>query len=320
MPWYQHEPFSAFWERSYRDLSVSSMGGPSFEVAEVAPLLPPRARVLDLGCGEGRNSLFLASLGHAVVAIDRSAAGIAKLRAIAERSGAQLDARVGDIAAFELVEDFDCVLAHGVLYYLDNPVWRRLLASVKQRTRPGGYNIFTVFVYNDDYPCTDEIQAASYKGSFAPNELQRFYADWTELRFDQYVKWDSHPGIPLHYHPIEKLVAQKPGGERARFVRQPIRGRAAMTDAQFHAIDMGTPRGELIARIGEPDEIDRMTAEGVQFGMSLQVDEDSAPAPATVDGFTLELWFYGTRVVYLTNGVVSGRALYTTEPMRIVRR
>ncbi len=319
MPWYQDEPFSAFWERSYRDLNVSSMGGPSFEVAEVAPLLPAGARVLDLGCGEGRNSLFLASLGHSVVAIDRSPAGIDKLRAIAERSGTRLEARVGDIGTLDIDEDYDCVLAHGVLYYLDNPVWRRLLTSIKQRTRPDGFNVFTIFVYSDEYPCTDEIAAARYKGSFAPNELQEFYRDWSELRFDQYVKWDSHPGIPLHYHPIEKLVAQKPGGTPARVARQPIRGSAAMTDAQFHAIEMGLTRAELVTRVGMADEIDRMSAAGVQYGMSLQVDEHSTPAPATVDGYTLELWFYGKHVIYLTNGTVSGRSLYTTEPVRFIR-
>ena len=321
MPWYQDEPFNAFWERSYRDLTVSSMGGPSFEVAELAPLLPEKSRVLDLGCGEGRNSLFLASLGHSVVAIDRSAAGIDKLRAIAEHAGTNVDARVGDIGALELdpADEYDCVLAHGVLYYLDNSVWRRLLTSLKQRTRPGGFHVFTVFIYNEEYPCTDEIRTAHYKGSLAPRELQAFYVEWTELRFDQYVKWDSHPGVPLHYHPIEKLVTQKPGGNSARFLRQPIRGRAAMTDAQFHAIEMGTTRAELIDRVGMADEIDRMSAAGVQYGMSLQVDEHSTPAPVTVDGYTLELWFYGKHVIYLTNGTVSGRSLYATDPIRIVR-
>jgi tellurite methyltransferase len=318
MPWYQDEPFNAFWERSYRDLGVSSMGGPSFEVAEVAPLLPANARVLDLGCGEGRNSLFLASLGHSVLAIDHSDAGITKLRALAERSGVALEARVGDVAAVELVEDFDCVLAHGVLYYLDNPVWRQLLTRAKERTRPGGFHVFTVFIYNADYPVTDEIEAAHYKSSFAPRELQAFYRDWRELRFDQYVKWDSHPGIPLHYHPIEKLVAQKPGGQVA-YAIEPIVSRALLTAAEFRAIEMGITQAELVARVGRPDVIDRMDAKGLQYGMSLQTNETATPAPAIVDGYTLELWFYGKHVVYVTNGVVSGRSLFTTQPVRIVR-
>jgi tellurite methyltransferase len=319
VPWYHDEPFNAFWERSYRDLGVSSMGGPSFEVAEVAPLLPANARVLDLGCGEGRNSLFLASLGHSVVAIDHSDAGIGKLRAIAERTGVALEAHVGDIAALEPAEDFDCVLAHGVLYYLENPVWRQLLARLKQRTRPGGFHVFTVFIYNADYPVTDEIAAAHYKSSFRPRELAEVYRDWRELRFDQYVKWDSHPGIPIHYHPIEKLVAQKPGGEVA-YAIEPIASRAELTAEQFRAIDMGITQDELVARAGRPDVVDRMDANGVQYGMSLQIDDAATPAPATVDGYTLELWFYGKHVVYVTNGVVSGRSLFTTPPVRIVHR
>jgi tellurite methyltransferase len=313
MSWYHEEPFSAFWERGYRDLTISCMGGPSFEVAEIARHLPERARVLDLGCGEGRNSLFLASLGHDVVAIDRSEAGIRKLEAIAARSGVGLRAVVGDIAAVEPDQELDCVLAHGVLYYLDNPVWRRLLSRVKLATKPGGFNIFTVFIYNLEYPCTDEIQAASYKSSFLPNEIQEFYGDWNEVRFDQYVKWDSHPGIPIHYHPIEKLVAQKPGGVTPG--KEPIFSRSELSEDQFRAIAMGMPQAEVIAIAGAPEIVDRMSAKGLQYGMSLQTDH--ATGPATVDGYTLELWFYGKRVIYLSNGIVSGRSLYTTQPARI---
>jgi tellurite methyltransferase len=210
------------------------------------------------------------------------------------------------------------VLAHGVLYYLENPVWRQLLTRLKQRTRPGGFHVFTVFIYNADYPVTDEIAAAHYKSSFRPRELAEVYRDWRELRFDQYVKWDSHPGIPIHYHPIEKLVAQKPGGEVA-YAIEPIASRAELTAEQFRAIDMGITQDELVARAGRPDVVDRMDANGVQYGMSLQIDDAATPAPATVDGYTLELWFYGKHVVYVTNGVVSGRSLFTTPPVRIVR-
>ena len=314
MSWYLKEPFGAFWERGYRNLSVSCMGGPSFEVAEIAPLLPARAKVLDLGCGEGRNSLFMASLGHSVMAIDHSEAGIQKLRAIAKTSGASIHTIVGDIGSLKLEEDFDCVLAHGVLYYLDNPVWRRLLSQVKQRTMPGGFNVFTLFIYNGEYPCTDEIQAAHYKNSFQPDEIRQFYHDWHEARFDQYVKWDSHPGMPLHYHPIEKLVSQKPGTDGVKLRKEPIFGKTEMSNAQFHDIRMGMAQSDLMKFVGKPDVIDRMNAQGIQYGMSLQADDSTAPV--TVDGYALELWFYGKRVVYLSNGIVSGKSLYTTQPAR----
>ncbi len=49
---------------------------------DIMKLLPPIKpyRVLDIGCGEGRNAIFLAGLGHTVDAFDISAAGIEKAR------------------------------------------------------------------------------------------------------------------------------------------------------------------------------------------------------------------------------------------------
>jgi tellurite methyltransferase len=55
-----------FWEEAYTDLSLSTFGQPSQEVRDVAAELSPGAKVLDLGCGEGRNALFLAEAGTAL--------------------------------------------------------------------------------------------------------------------------------------------------------------------------------------------------------------------------------------------------------------
>ncbi len=105
--WFLTEPFNAFWEKGYRDLKVSCMGGPSFEVIEIAPFLPPHAKILDLGCGEGRNALYLASLGHAVTAVDQSKAGISKLKSHARRLNLVLEFSISDIREFPLVEKFE---------------------------------------------------------------------------------------------------------------------------------------------------------------------------------------------------------------------
>lgn len=321
-PWYKNEPFNAFWEKGYRDMSVSCMGGPSFEVLEIAQSLPINANVLDLGCGEGRNALFLASMGCKVTAIERSEAGIKKLNSIAQQNGIQLKALVQDIGQIILEEEYDCVLSHGVLYYLERPLWQKLLLQVKQKTKPGGFNIFTLFIYNENYPCTDEIQSAHYQNSFLPNEIQQFYQDWNEIRFDQYVKWDSHPGIPMHYHPIEKLVSQKPAASYSNpIIKEPIISNRSLSDPQFQRINMGIDTSDLIHLIGSPDIVDRQSANGIQYGMSLHSPTGEHPATqSTMEGYILELWYYGKHVIYITNGLVSGKALYSTPPVKIRTR
>ena len=74
-----------FWETAYSDLKVSAFSkGPTADVEDHFRIFPSNAAVLDVGCGEGRNSVFMAKLGNRVDAFDISAAGIEKARQIAE--------------------------------------------------------------------------------------------------------------------------------------------------------------------------------------------------------------------------------------------
>src|SRR5262249_57277247 len=52
-------------------------------------LLAPGARVLEIGCGEGRDSVFFASRGCEVTAADVSNAGLRKARRLARRAGVE---------------------------------------------------------------------------------------------------------------------------------------------------------------------------------------------------------------------------------------
>ena len=308
--WFEEEPYGAFWERGYRDLRLSTMGGPSHEIVEVLPALPPGAKVLDLGCGEGRNSLFLAQKGFDVTAIDRSAAGINKLKTMAGRAGVALRPIVADIATIDLDEDYDLVMAHGVLYYLTNDEWRELLLQVKDRTRPGGFNIYTIFIFDQEYPRPHEFKSARYTGSFSPGELKEFYRGWEVIRDDRYVKWDQHPGIPLHYHPIEKLVARKITAKTAEaIIRSVPIGSVSMPNDRFDAIAMGWSEKDLLAACGPPDVVDTVVhADGLQFGA----------ASVTVDCYELRLLYYGRTVLYLVNNQVWGKAIYSSHPTRVV--
>ncbi len=93
--------------------------------------IPPGTSVLDLGAGAGRLADPLASLGHTVVAVDESAAMLARVRHV----------RCVCSAIEDLVLDttFDVVLLASSLVNTPNRQSRRaLLSTCRRHVRPGG--------------------------------------------------------------------------------------------------------------------------------------------------------------------------------------
>lgn len=194
-----------FWEQAFRD-DARPFGLPSTEVLELRARLPPRARVLDLGCGDGRNALPLARAGHRVTGVDVSRAALEALRRRAHAEGLELDTVSADLCAFSPSADYDLVIAHGVLHLLPRPERDRLIRRVKRHTRPGGWNVLAVFTTTIRPP--PDLEALC-RGLFAERELLLEYRDWEVELFQSYILEDEHPGGIRHRHPINKLVARR---------------------------------------------------------------------------------------------------------------
>jgi tellurite methyltransferase len=197
-----------FWAAGYRDSAVASVfGRPSEEIADVVRMLPPGASALDLGCGDGRNAVYLLEQGLHVTAIDQSPDAVATLRARAARHANRLVAAVGDVRVVELAAAFDLVIAHGLLHLLRRSDWSALLTRMQEHTRPLGYNVAAVFT--DALPPPKDLRPF-LQGLFREGELLERYRAWNVLLQRSYVLEDEHPGGVRHRHPVNKVVAQKP--------------------------------------------------------------------------------------------------------------
>lgn len=132
------------WDRRYSEQGLLWSAEPNrFLVAEVGDLLPGRA--LDLACGEGRNALWLDSLGWRVTAVDYSQVAIAKARDRSVADGASVEFVCADLLDYEPDESaFDLV----VVLYLQLPAVERRTALGKATSAlaPGG----TVLVVGHD--------------------------------------------------------------------------------------------------------------------------------------------------------------------------
>ena len=68
-----------FWENEYKNNKTFVFGKPSKEVVDSVPYLKKGARILDVGCGDGRHAIYLAKLGFKVDAFDLSKNAIEKI-------------------------------------------------------------------------------------------------------------------------------------------------------------------------------------------------------------------------------------------------
>src|SRR5262245_27479932 len=75
---------------------------------------------LDLGCGDGRNSLYLARLGFDVTGIDISSVAIAKLRSEAGQQQLELTALVEDVRNYHYpAAHYELVVGNTILDHME---------------------------------------------------------------------------------------------------------------------------------------------------------------------------------------------------------
>lgn len=113
---------------------MHGFGAPSPWVTRFSALLPAGATVLDLACGAGRHVHWLAGRGFRVTGVDRDAAAVEPLRAVAEVIVADLENGPWPLAG----RRFDAIV---VTNYLWRPTWPQLRAALA----PGGTLIYETF-------------------------------------------------------------------------------------------------------------------------------------------------------------------------------
>lgn len=133
---------AADWDARYRSGRQWSVEPNRFLVEQLTDWPLPIGRAIDLGCGEGRNALWLADQGWEVVGVDISSVAIERGRELAASQSLDVDLRVGDVLAVdeqladECGDGWDLVL----LAYLHLPAdgRRRLLELARWALAPGG--------------------------------------------------------------------------------------------------------------------------------------------------------------------------------------
>ena len=164
-------------------------------------LLPAGARILELGCGDGRDAAFMEAAGFAVDATD----GVARMVELAS-ARLQRPARLLEFAQLDADGEYDAVWAYASLLHADQAELPGILARVYRALRPGGWH-YAAFKGGDG-PRRD-IFGRYY--SFIPRaELEAVYATagpWQGWHVETRMG-SGFDGQPTPWH---HLMARKPG-------------------------------------------------------------------------------------------------------------
>lgn len=96
--------------------------------------------VLDLGCGQGRDTLMIARMGHRVVAVDIAPTGISQILAVARRERLNVQGVEADIRKYRPTERFDVVVLDRTLHMLASSEERcGVLTTATIHTFPHGH-------------------------------------------------------------------------------------------------------------------------------------------------------------------------------------
>lgn len=183
----------SFWDQAYQAEGYKYGTQPNDFLRAQAHRLPPGARVLLPGDGEGRNSVWLAQQGHRCTALDGSAVGLDKARALASQRGVSLDLVQADVCQWEPEPaSYDAVV--WIYLHLSPEAHQQALKRTLTALRPGGLWMLEAFHPRQLAHCSGGPKDPAML--YTPEQLAADTAGalHTELLWDGEVMLDEGPG------------------------------------------------------------------------------------------------------------------------------
>lgn len=206
----EHQIASTAYDNRYNQSEFYWGSNPSLLCYEVLKLRPPlkRLRVLDLGCGEGKDSLFFARNGYEVTGVDLSEVGLQKAASRSRAAGVNVQFILSDINEFRLSQNYDVIFSSGALQYLKSDLRAELIENLKKHTTADGVHALHTFVkkpFVAKAPDAEDSETLWKSG-----ELMSLYHDWLIDWTAEEIKPCNSSGVP-HWHAHNRLVARNRG-------------------------------------------------------------------------------------------------------------
>ncbi len=179
-----------------------------YDIMRLRPPVQPY-RVLDIGCGEGKDAVFLAKNGYLVSAFDIAESGLEKGYELASKSNVHVDFFRANIFDYRLDMDYDIIFCSGVFHYIPQVLRSGFISHLKAHTKVGGLNVVNTFVdkpFIEEVPDRGNDEMNSHR--WCSGELFTYYGDWLFYQNTEDIFDCNSGGIP-HRHCMDTLIAEK---------------------------------------------------------------------------------------------------------------
>ncbi|MEO0436190.1 MAG: tellurite resistance methyltransferase TehB [Pseudomonadota bacterium] len=177
--------WSSIWDSIAKKVATAKkmhkLSQPHSEVSEILQYIHSGS-ALDLGCGRGRNSVFLRRHGFTVTSVDKSAASLAVLQeTIAEEAEySDIRASIYDAEKAAIENDYDLIVCTVVLQFLQADSVREVVRNMQRQTKFGGINLVVAPISTVEHPCPIEFPFTLEEG-----QLRDWYADWELCKYNE---------------------------------------------------------------------------------------------------------------------------------------
>jgi len=199
---------ATYYENAYRNADGYYWGvNPSQMCLKVVSLLPPekRLKVLDIGCGEGKDAVFFARCGYDVSAFDISDSGVEKTKRLAEKAGIYVNVFKADINDYRLDKKYDILYQVGVFHAIKPELRDEIMSNYKSHVNGNGIAAFFSFVEKPFIGLPPEKEEHFYL--LKSGQLFTYFHDWHIEHCEEYIFDCNSAGIP-HHHAANRVYAR----------------------------------------------------------------------------------------------------------------